>query len=72
MLRGQMGRPIDEVAVDDPLRVQFNNLHEWSVWVLTAGMIAAFIAFFLISNRKFGAAKSVSTDPYNFEKEFKI
>ena len=73
MLRGQMGRPIDEVAADDPLRIQFNNLHEWSVWVLVAGMVAALIAFFIISNRKFGAvATTSSTDPYNFEKEFKI
>ncbi len=75
MIRGQMGRPIDEVALDDPLRIQFNNLHMWSQWVLLAGMAAALIAFFIISNRKFGVdAKSTSTtsDPYNFEKEFKI
>ncbi len=72
MLRGQMGRPVDEVAVDDPLRIQFNNLHEWSVWVLMGGMAAALIAFFIISNRKFGAVTNSSADPYNFEKEFKI
>jgi len=28
LLRTEMGRPIDEVAADDPLRIQFNNLHE--------------------------------------------
>ena len=75
MIRGQMGRPVDEVAADDPLRIQFNNLHEWSVWVLTAGMAAALIAFFIISNRRFGGvatATSTASDPYNFEKEFKI
>ena len=73
MLRGQMGRPIDEVPADDPLRIQFNNLHEWSVWVLFAGMVAALIAFFIISNRKFGVVtKTSSTDPYDFSKEFKI
>lgn len=73
MLRSQMGRPIDEVAADDPLRMQFNNLHEWSVWVLIGGMAAALIAFFIISNRKFGIApKPSSTDPYDFSKEFKI
>ncbi len=73
MLRGQMGRPIDEVALDDPLRIQFNNLHMWSQWVLLAGMGAALIAFFIISNRKFGVATTASTtDPYSFEKEFKI
>ena len=73
MVRGQMGRPVDEVAADDPLRIQFNNLHNWSEWVLLTGMAAALIAFFLIANRKFGvAAKANANDPYDFSKEFKI
>lgn len=71
VLRGQMGKPVDEVAADDPLRVQFNNLHEWSVWVLVAGMAAALIAFFIIANRK-AAAPVKANDPYDFSKEFKI
>lgn len=72
-VRTQMGRPIDEVAADDPLRIQFNTLHEWSVWVLFTGMIAALLAFFIISNRKFGAAKlATKSDVYDFSKEFKI
>ncbi len=73
-VRGQMGgRPIDEIAADDPLRLQFNNLHEYSVWLLMAAMAAAAIAFFIIANRKFGtASKTAAADPYNFEKEFKI
>ena len=74
-LRAQMGgRKIDEIAVDDPLRVQFNSLHEWSVWALMAAMAAALIAFFIISNRR-SSTKAVKPDPaapYNFEKEFKI
>lgn len=69
-LRGQMGRPIDEVAVDDPLRIQFNTLHQYSIWVLMAAMGAGLIAFFIISNRKF-AGKTVADDPYDFSKEFK-
>jgi hypothetical protein len=74
MVRVQMGRPIDQVPADDPLRVQFNNLHEWSVWVLMAAMGAALIAFFVIANRKFGAvaAKADPAAPYDFSKEFKI
>ena len=75
-VRGQMGgRPIDEVAVDDPLRIQFNNLHQWSEWLLLAGMIAALIAFFIMTTRKFGPAASKKADPtapYDFSKEFKI
>ena len=71
MIRSQMGRPIDEVAADDPLRIQFNTLHEYSVWVLLAGMAAALIAFFIISNRKFGAGDAGKADVYDFSKEFK-
>lgn len=29
--RALMGKPIDEVPLDDPLRIQFNTLHEYSV-----------------------------------------
>lgn len=74
-VRAQMGKPIDEVAADDPLRLQFNNLHNWSEWVLLAGMAAALIAFFIIANRRFGAAASAggttTSDPFDFSKEFK-
>jgi len=74
--RAQMGgRAIDDLAADDPLRVQFNNLHEYSVWVLMAGMIAAMLAFFLIANRRAGTAAATSqtttSDPFDFSKEFK-
>ena len=74
MIRGQMGgRPIDEIPADDPLRLQFDRLHNWSEWVLMAAMIAALIAFFVIARRKFGVvATTASTEPYNFEKEFKM
>jgi hypothetical protein len=71
-LRGQMGRPIDEVAVDDPLRVQFNTVHEYSTWALFIGMAAALIAFFIIANRKFTKpAADTKDDIYDFSKEFK-
>jgi hypothetical protein len=50
-VKAEMGKPIDEIAVDDPLRLKFNNLHEYSVWVLVAAMIAAMIAFFLIAGK---------------------
>lgn len=74
--KAQMGgKPIDEVAADDPLRIQFNNLHQYSEWVLLAGMAAALLAFFIIANRRAGsiaAAKSSTTtnDPFDFSKEF--
>ena len=73
-VRSQMGgKKIDEFAADEPLRIQFNQAHEYSVWVLATAMIAGLIAFFIIANRRVSSAKvSNPTDPYNFEKEFKI
>lgn len=50
-VRSQIDRPIDELAIDDPLRITFNNLHQYSVWVLIAAMIAALAAFFLIGKQ---------------------
>lgn len=72
-VKAEMGKPIDEFAADDPLRLKFNNLHEYSVWVLIVGMIAAIIAFLIISGRGATppAAKTVSKD-FDFDKEFKI
>jgi hypothetical protein len=74
---GAVGRHVammlDEIAADDPLRVQFNNLHNWSEWVLMAAMLAALIAFFIMANRKAAAAASSTTtnDPFDFSKEFR-
>ena len=71
--RSEIGRPIDELAPDDPLLAQFNMLHEYSVWTLIVGMSAALITFFIIANRKFAKKTSTaSTEPYDFEKEFKV
>ncbi|MEP6944383.1 MAG: DUF4149 domain-containing protein [Acidobacteriota bacterium] len=70
--RAQMGKPIDEVAANDPLRIQFNNLHEYSVWVLFVGMAAAVLVFFIISNRKFVTVKDTKSDVYDFSQEFKV
>lgn len=70
-LRSQMGASIDQVAADDPLRLQFNTLHQYSTWVLFAAMAAAFITFFIIANRKFGT-ETKKADVYDFSKEFKV
>ncbi len=50
-LRAGMGRPIEEVAADDPLRVAFNALHGQSVTAMTVAMAAAVVALFLIARR---------------------
>lgn len=69
-VRLEMGKPVDEVALEDPLRIQFNQLHQYSQWVLMAAMIAAFVAFIIISNRKAGAVKEKAADP--LQNDFKI
>ncbi len=50
-LRARMGRPIDALATDDPLRVAFGSLHGYSVIALSVGMVAALIALLLIARR---------------------
>jgi hypothetical protein len=50
-LRSAMGRPIDDVAVDDPLRAAFNSLHGYSVMALGVAIIAAAVALLLIARR---------------------
>lgn len=50
-LRVQMGRPIDDVPLDDSLRATFNSLHGLSVMALSIGMIAALVALLLIARR---------------------
>ena len=71
LLRTQMGRPIDEVPADDPFRIQFNNLHEYSSWVMLTAMAAALIAFAIIAFRP-AAAKKNAFDNLDFQNQFKI
>ena len=49
-LRVKLGRPIDQVAPDNPLRIAFNDLHGYSVIILMTAMIAAIIAFFTFTS----------------------
>ncbi len=53
-LRHAMGRPIDEVAASDPLRVAFNTLHGYSVIALSIGMLAGIVALLVIARRRVG------------------
>lgn len=62
-IKVRMGAPLDSVPKDDALRMQFDNLHEYSVWVLIVGMVAALMIFFIIAGKNFGSSK----DPkFNF------
>lgn len=71
IVRLQLGKPIDEVGADDPLRMQFDALHKYSRWVLFAGMIAALLAFFVISLKSdttVTVEKIEKKDDFNFDK----
>ena len=46
-LKLQMSVPIDLMSPPDPLRVSFNQLHGYSVMVLTVAMVAALAAWLL-------------------------
>ena len=50
-LRTQIGRPLEELAADDPSRIAFNQLHSYSIYVLLTAMVAALITFFTIVRR---------------------
>ena len=64
-LRGQMGKPVDEVPLEDPLRIQFDQLHQYSVYVLGGAMLTALILYFFI-NRSSAAPVAAKKDPYDF------
>ncbi|MCY7376414.1 MAG: DUF4149 domain-containing protein [Pyrinomonadaceae bacterium] len=61
-LRAAIGRPIEEIAADDPLKIAFNDLHGQSVTVLSVAMIVAFIAFFLIARRARSFENQIKTN----------
>ena len=46
-LRAQMGGHIDDVPITDPLRIQFNDLHQYSVGLMSAAMISGLVVLFL-------------------------
>lgn len=50
-LRAQMGRPIEEVAADDPLRVAFNALHGRSVTAMSVAIVVAAVLLLLVARR---------------------
>jgi Domain of unknown function (DUF4149) len=48
-IRSQVGRPMDELSLEEPLRIAFDSLHQYSTWVFVTAMIIALVSFFLMS-----------------------
>ena len=72
-IRMSIGKPIEEVALDDPLRIQFDQLHQYSVYVLSAAMIAAVLSYFLLAYRSRNTDNiEVKTTKKNDLPEFKF
>jgi hypothetical protein len=46
-LRVAMGGVIDNVADDDPLKLRFNDLHQYSVALMSVALFAGLVALFL-------------------------
>jgi Domain of unknown function (DUF4149) len=45
-LRAAMGGHIDDVPATDPLRIHFNDLHQYSVGLMSAAMISGLLVLF--------------------------
>src|SRR6185369_12419134 len=46
-LRQAMGGHIDDVPATDPLRIHFNDLHQYSVALMSAAMLAGLVVLFV-------------------------
>ena len=46
-LRQAMGGVIDDVAATDPLRIEFNAMHGYSVGLMSVALLAGFVVLFL-------------------------
>lgn len=49
LLRAAISVPMEQIAIDDPRRIAFGNLHRYSVMALAIAMIAGLIATLLLA-----------------------
>lgn len=56
-IRDSMGGLIDNVPVDDPLRIQFNDLHHYSVAAMSVAIFAGLVGLYLTLNAWMKAMK---------------
>ena len=60
-LRAAMQAPIDQIAPSDPRRAAFDSLHGYSVAAMGVAVIAALLAFVVMSTQARGASTSRQT-----------
>jgi len=51
-LRTAMQAPIDQIAINDPRRIAFNELHGYSVAAMGVAIVAGLVAFLIIARPK--------------------
>lgn len=70
IVRTQAGIPMEEVALDNPLRIQFDTLHQYSVWLLMAAMISSLLVYFIVSSIGAGSGQKAKPKEFDFQNEF--
>jgi hypothetical protein len=51
-LRAAMQLPIDQIALQDPRRIEFDSLHQYSVAALGVAIVAGLVGFVIIASRE--------------------
>ncbi|MGI8668368.1 MAG: DUF4149 domain-containing protein [Aridibacter sp.] len=69
-LRKLSNVPISSLPADNPAKIQFDMWHQYSVWILIAGIVAAFLAFFVMSRTTLANAAKKKKDDIIPEFEF--
>lgn len=57
-IKARLGGPIDSLPSDHADKILFDDLHDYSVWVLYVGMAACLLLFFIISGKNFGSSSA--------------
>lgn len=57
-IKARLGSPIDSLPKDHADRILFDNIHDYSVWVLYVGMAAGLLIFFIIAGKNFNSSNT--------------
>lgn len=70
VIRSQAGKPMQDIPIEDALRVQFDALHQYSVWALMTAMIAALLTYILIAGLSSNRSAKNTAKELDFHNEF--
>lgn len=72
VLRKASEVPISQLPADNINKMQFDKWHQYSVWILMAAMVAALLAFFIMSRQNSGSAVAAKNKKDDIIPEFKF